>query len=334
LNSRWLLLPLCLGVVATAAPDSATVAEEVAEQFKCAVCHTERLTEFRRRRAVALVEHDPEPVLPSGQQVEVSTPAMCFSCHDGFVLDSRNLWKEGHLGHPIGVAPSSNIATPVVDGETLFPMNLDGRMYCGSCHSAHFSDAESDEAPPFMRVDPSTGDLCQSCHVENTSVADGAHAARVRRGRHIPDFQPRGACSRCHQAHEALGPALWAREPGQGNTAVETLCNSCHEGDVDPSGHPVNVTAWSAQLRLAHTQDTGAPMPVFDQDGSQADIGVISCATCHNAHREQVADDENGWPDRFLRRADSRNFLCADCHGESSLHRYLYFHSPRSRRNR
>jgi len=328
MNFRLLcaLLALAAGLASFRAGDVA--AEEVAELFKCPVCHTDRLRENKRRRGVTLVPHDPRPVLETGQQMESSTPAMCFSCHDGFVQDSRSLWKRDHQGHRIGMLPSASITLPRNGDEPVFPMNDDGRMYCGSCHSAHQVEDAKYAAPPFMRVDPLDGNLCQACHDNKRSIAGSDHVRSSSRRRKAPaDFESRGACSRCHIAHEAKGPVLWARELGEGNIPVNKLCTSCHEGEVHPSEHPADIVAWAQPLREPFRTPAGVSMPVFDSRGLHSDNGSIGCPTCHDAHRQRATDLPPYRTGKFLRLSKTQGFLCADCHDSSSLQRYLFFHS-------
>jgi len=323
---RWVFVVAIVGLNAIWVEDAP--AEEVAELFKCAVCHTDSLREYRRRRAVTLVPHDPNPTLTTGQQMETSTPGMCFSCHDGFVLDSRKLWKENHMGHRIGMRPSAGITLPVVNNEPVFPMNDDGRMYCGTCHSAHqITDAEN-QAPTFMRVDPKDGNMCQACHDGKRSIAGSDHVRSTSRRRKAPaDFAARGVCVRCHVAHKAKGPVLWSRQPGEGNIPVNQLCTSCHEDEVHPSEHPNEVVAWSQVLRDPFLLSPGSAMPVFDSDGLQSVNGSIGCPTCHDAHRQRIPDLPPERASKFLRLTNTIGFLCADCHDSSSLRRYLYFHT-------
>ena len=320
-------------LLSAALPAAAEVGPEAADQFDCAACHTERLREFRRRGVATLVEHEPQPQLDTGRQDAASTPDMCLSCHDGFVMDSRSLWKRGHLGHPVGMVPSSRIRQPAAGGEPVFPMNEDGRMYCGTCHSPHYHGSATKAAPPFMRVDLRDGNLCQSCHDDKKAVADSGHGPTSSRRRSFEaDYTERGICTRCHVAHEAQGPVMWAREPGGGKSVANALCHSCHEGDVAYYEHPQVIEAWSQQVRSVLIADKGAPMPVFDSAGSRSATGIIGCPTCHDAHRERATGMPDDRPGLFLRRASVRNFLCADCHGASSLRRYQYFHSTVSRR--
>ena len=331
--SRWIAILLSGGFAFCAAlPALAELESEVADQFECAACHTERLREFRRRSAATLVVHEPTPNLDTGRQNAASAPNMCLSCHDGFVMDSRSLWKDGHRGHPVGMMPSDRVELPVAGNEPVFPMNDDGRMYCGTCHSPHYHESATREPPPFMRVGLGNGDLCLACHTDKKSVADSDHAPRSsRRASASPDYSERGVCTRCHVAHDAKGPVMWAREPGDAELVVDALCHSCHEGDVDRYEHPQIIEAWSDEVRSGLVADKGAPMPVFDRDGSRAATGVIGCSTCHDAHRQRAAGLAEEMPGLFLRRASTKGFLCADCHGPSALRRYQYFHSAASR---
>lgn len=309
-------------------PGLAFAEDEVADQFKCAACHTDRLREYRSRRGTPLVPHEPRPVVETGQQHESSTPAMCFSCHDGFVLDSRSLWKNGHMGHMVGMRPSSKIAQQSVGNEPVFPVNDSGRMYCGSCHSAHQIAGAAHEGPSFVRVSPEDGQLCQACHDDKRSIDGSDHQSRAARRRRPPaDFESGGVCARCHVAHEARGPVMWAREPGPGNIAADQLCASCHEGDVEPSHHPARVVAWSQSLRDSAGRNSESFLPVFDQAAVQAQNGRIGCPTCHDAHRQRATGLTAETDGKFLRLANSRDFMCADCHGNESLQRYLYFHT-------
>ncbi len=104
---------------------------------ECASCHVMWLAEFKRKDISTLISYNPKPVMKSGKQDIASSEPICFSCHDGFVLDSRFLWEENKHAHPVGQKPSNKIKIPLVEGKNLFPLNEDGRMYCGTCHTAH-----------------------------------------------------------------------------------------------------------------------------------------------------------------------------------------------------
>lgn len=326
-----IILLSALGVLSMpAALLASEAAVEVADQFKCPVCHISRLREFKRDEVPTLIPREPRPELVYGRQNEASTPEMCFSCHDGYVLDSRALWKDGHLGHPVGISPTSDTRGPLSDGEPEFPLNDAGKLYCGTCHSGHLGDGKAATAPTFMRLSSEHGQLCSACHTDKQAVLGSPHQSSADKRKPGVDFNPRGLCGNCHAPHQAKGPALWARNPGQGNTPVNTLCRSCHKEQPDPAEHPSVVMAWSQNLRNGLRSDPGVEMPVFDDRARVTEIGSIGCATCHDPHRHaaQEVAEENGY---FLRRGTTQNFLCADCHAQRSLYLYQFFHTRRGR---
>lgn len=329
----WLLA--CAGL---AGPGTAPAeAVEVAERFQCQACHINRLREFRKKDVTTLVPYDPTPLEPTGRQNVVSTPAMCLSCHDGFVMDSRRkIWSNVHAAHPVGVVPSASIARPEVDGEPVYPLNEDGKIYCGSCHTGHAGVGAAEDAPTFMRVSGEDGQLCQGCHADKRRMLGTTHG-RVR-GVGKPgaprDFSRGGLCDRCHVPHAGQSLALWARELGEGNTEADRLCRSCHKKDGVTlpawTDHPRHVWAWSQALRAEMRPDSKVAMPVFDEAGHRAIIGRIGCPTCHDAHAPPGESEQA--PSRFfLRLEDTNEFLCADCHAQQAPWRYRFFHSASTR---
>ena len=75
--------------------------------FDCKNCHVMKIRDFKGRRATPVTPVEEYPEEPSGVQDGASTSRMCFSCHDGFVMDSRDVWKGGeNHGHRIGMQPS------------------------------------------------------------------------------------------------------------------------------------------------------------------------------------------------------------------------------------
>jgi hypothetical protein len=325
-------LILSIAVVAMVPPKSAQ-AEEVADLFDCATCHVDRIRELKRPRGPILIDKDSIWQDENGQVPETSsTSRMCLSCHDGFVEDARYVWSEGHTTHPVGVTLPESMTIKTIDDEPVFPLNVDDKLYCGTCHTGHLGDGAAAKAKPFLRVDSEKGEICSNCHADKTTVAGSPHA-EVRARRQPPDFDPRGICGRCHVPHENYGPLLWAKTPGGGNTVSSTLCNTCHKGDPSPADHPMQILAWSQAVRDNLNAKADVEMPVFDADGRKADRGRIGCPTCHNPHQHKPEGWDEDVPARFLRVANPQGILCADCHASQALFRYKFFHS-RKRRGR
>jgi len=323
--------PLAVAVALFAGPNVAQ-AQEVADLFDCKACHPMKIRDFSGRRANPIVPVEEFPELSTGTQDVASSPAMCFSCHDGFVMDSRAMWKNGkNHGHRLGMAPSGDIAVPNVNGSPEFPLNEDGNVYCGTCHSAHVNaeDGAQTKVKPFMRQSADDGQICTACHAGNAAIKGSAHDKSSRRAK---DFEKRGTCSACHAPHGSDRPLMWARDFDEAEQPLDQLCRSCHDDAPNPAGHPPQVVAWSQDIRGAIFSNTPGEMPVFDDNGHQARVGNIGCATCHNVHVETI----DGRPDHLkglhLRMPEFVEPLCADCHGPDSLFLYKFFHSEASRK--
>ena len=305
-------------------------AEEAADMYACNICHLMKLRDFKSSRITTLVAGEEYPEEPTGKQDIASTSGMCLSCHDGFVQDSRDIWKDGYRGHRLGMQPSDNVTLPDLGGKPEFPMNEDGNMYCGTCHSAHLNEAEGapENVNLFMRASHDGGQLCQACHQDKVDIADSVHDKGSRR---YKDFERRGTCAYCHAPHGSDQPLMWARSRGSANITVDTLCKNCHDDAPDPAEHPANVVAWSQQARASIRNNTPAEMPVFDDQGHAARVGQIGCPSCHDLHRERAEGRPESLPGLFLRMPELVEPLCADCHGPESLFLYKFFHSTASR---
>jgi len=306
-------------------------AEEAADAFDCSACHPMKIRDFKGRRANPVTPVEEFPELPTGIQDVASSPAMCFSCHDGFVMDSRAVWANGEYhGHRLGIAPPEGMAIPALGGSPEFPLNDDGNVYCGTCHSAHVSEAEGAFAKvePFMRQAADGGHICTACHSDNAAIKGSAHDKGSRRSK---DFEKRGTCGSCHVPHGSDRPLMWAREFGTAELTLDRMCRSCHDDGPEPAVHPAMVVAWSPEIRTAVYESTPGEMPVFDQEGRQARVGQIGCPTCHNVHVETAEGRPEHLNGLHLRLPEFVEPLCADCHGPASLFLYTFFHSGASR---
>ena len=305
-------------------------AEEAADMFDCKICHPIKIRDFKGRRANPVVPVEEYPQEPTGRQDIASTSGMCLSCHDGFVEDSREVWKDGYRGHRLGMVPPAHLRSAELGGSPEFPLNEDGRVYCGTCHSAHLSEAEGapTKVKPFMRASHRGGNICQACHADKRAVVDSGHNKGSRRAK---DFERRGTCGTCHAPHGSEFAVMWARSRGTGNHAVNTFCRSCHDAAPQPAEHPAEVFAWSQKPRQTMRSNAAAAMPVHDEQGHSAIVGSITCATCHDVHRERAKGRRDDLPGLHLRLPEIVEPLCADCHGPESLFLYKFFHSPASR---
>ena len=76
-------------------PKSADTAKQ------CSICHYRWVSTF-------FTEHRGTPLTPLQEEMVVGTREMCLSCHDGSVMDSRDMVCNDP-GHRIGNVPSSRV---------------------------------------------------------------------------------------------------------------------------------------------------------------------------------------------------------------------------------
>ena len=308
---KW-LFPLLIVMVVLPAQ-----ARDISPQRECATCHVMWLTEFHREGATPLIAYEPRPVVETGRQDVVSTDRMCFSCHDGFVLDSRFVWADREHFHPVGVVPSPEIHIPTSQGKQLFPLNDDGKIYCGTCHSAHGVEWTDDKiSPVFLRVENVDSSICFACHLERgTGTDEGNHpvfreisklpnlAAPPQRLRDLGSKFGEGGtviCQSCHRVHGARDQKL-LMVPNR-NSA---LCGNCHDdryvGGLSEAQakrtHPVNVKPSRAKV----------PDTLIEMGSKLGDGGTIICQTCHKPHKAQAG------PKILVKRNEDAQ-LCVQCH--------------------
>ncbi len=79
--------------------------------------------------------------------------------------------------------------------------------------------------------------------------------------------------------------------------------------------------------------------PACDNEGNEAQAGMITCATCHEPHIGAQGKEKAG-PGKqtegtnlscFLRFKSAKS-VCHNCHGLDSLQKFKYFYSSSSRR--
>lgn len=280
-------------------------ARSVEAKRECATCHIMWLDEFKRKDVTALIPFDPKPVVSTGKQDVASTERMCFSCHDGFVLDSRFLWETGAHSHPVGKKPPKGMKLPTSEGKTIFPLNEDGKMYCGTCHTAHGVDWDSKESPIFMRVKNINSSLCIACHLDkSTGPKEGNHPIFKKPG-HTPDgmreagarFASDGSviCQSCHRPHGGKQDAILVK-----SNMKSALCYSCHKNKRNLVGSKHDMTKMAPELKNMHGDDVNIKGPCSachaphggkgvglwsrNIPTGQKDKAAGVCISCHNKH--------------------------------------------------
>lgn len=301
----WLVGALALAGLLCATSASAATSD-VAENRECASCHIMWLNDFKRSDVTPLIPYDPKPRVDSGRQDVSSTERMCFSCHDGFMLESRAVWRSGQHDHPVGVKPSDKVKIPTSKGKTLFPLNDDGKLYCGTCHSAHGVDWKQEESPVFMRVKNVDSSLCVACHLDRgTGPEQGNHPVLEKIANPPAALRERGAhfgrggtviCQSCHNAHGATQKKMLVSS----NENAE-LCDSCHadKSRIKQTKHDLSVMAPEAlNIKKQSVSESGP------------------CGVCHLTHK---ANGPALWAREVYPDVDSMSARCLGCHNPEGL---------------
>ena len=243
----------------------------------------------------------------------------CLQCHDGLVLDSREVWDSARGHHPRNVVPVQ--ALPA-----FFPLDDEGRIVCDTCHSPHGVvdagevAAATSSSPPLvrhqspgslvLRVDREADGLCLACHTADvhpdagsTTLAAAATGhptganlvAALKRRTHTgtgPADPTTASCLSCHAMHGATGEHI-TRDPGDGTT-----CLGCHPSAAEPdTNHPLGRVP-------------GRDL-VSDRRGAHVTLsadGGIGCLSCHDLSADTGAG--------MLRVLPGRKVVCLDCHSE------------------
>jgi len=308
LASFFFLLPLITALMAACLP--AYGAEPPSRydltRRECAICHIGWLD------AAESMEHPLEPHAWSPSRIQetlelAAADDMCYSCHDGYVLDSRHRVWEGK-GHSVGRKPSKDVLIP----DTM-PLDTGGAVYCGTCHTPHGMGERTAELTDslFLRLENVDSQLCTECHVkELVSPGSRNHPVNVSAKVPLPNdlhwlggrlaSDPRKIiCQSCHTPH-GQGPLL---KPVEG----DSLCRMCHADKLGPPAfladgralHPVGVVP-KKDLSRARVNRFGARWGQGNR---------LSCMTCHGIH--------DGAGENLVRDTEPSRF-CQDCHADEA----------------
>ncbi len=267
----------------------------------CTACHIEWMRPLDRGESTELIA----PPVSDPEHPYVSRAAVCLSCHDGSVTDSRRrVWREH--GHQTGVQPSAGMVVaqlPLADGEIV----------CRTCHSAHsragVDDALADSV--FLRVDGPPSDLCLACHQD---YDDGRTAGMHPIGpmtigtpeqlRWSSTYAvDRGVvCLTCHSGHGADRADLLVLAPEDNQ-----LCTSCHV-ELTPDLFAIdNRSAHGRMPRLTQSQAA-----VADRFATRlGEDGELLCVTCHQTHDATAAAAILAWD-------QTRYDACLACHADQA----------------
>ncbi len=273
---------------------------------ECAMCHIRWMDEFKKEGARDLLYSYPTTR-------EVANEMMCYSCHDGSIVDSRwRVWETSR--HKTGEKPSDKITVP-----ENYPLDKNGNIQCYTCHSAHGVESNTDMATAiFLREPNVNSSMCRKCHKgKDRGPDEGSHPVDVE----FPDFPNKileaggkagtdktVICESCHTPHGSTAEHfLVVSNEGDGSLTHSMLCETCHTVSPDINSkdplrrfsHPVGVKL-PKDARLPERWDNGEK-PFLGKGDS------VNCRTCHSPH--------NGTRKNHLLTTNKKgDQLCLTCH--------------------
>ena len=284
---------VCAALFTAAGGARAHAAEEVMGR-RCVMCHITGSAEIMAGEETFYV--------PSGIEREQGAETMCYSCHNGSVMDSRaNVWT-GHQ-HPTGAKAGPGVKIP-----KGFPLTEDKKLFCGTCHSPHEPDIMIEgRVVSNMRAPAGTDDFCVKCH---TTERKGGHRLgeletaipmkMILSGGLAGEKRNKLSCRTCHLPHGSVEKELLTRPK-------DAICEDCHGRNPSKEGigpgmdsHPIGVETTNKTLRKR--------LPDGKKLSSGPDAKVI-CLTCHKTHRPGVGES-------LLVADNAAGKLCAHCHDD------------------
>ena len=276
---------------------------EMSSKRDCVVCHIEWMEDFRTDQET-LVPFQSGNVLMKDTQGVVSSEEICYSCHDGYVMDSRHItWTYNR--HPTFVKPSKNITVPLD-----LPLSVKDEIYCGTCHSAHGKGAAPQHGDPtgrtalFREVNADSS-LCEMCHRNEASYKFANGHPLHTKALVLPDqiFELGGKpaseknkviCESCHKVHGAKGEKILIID--NKNSELCTLCHEKQKSLVDTK-HDLRITLPDEQnIKKQQLSESGP------------------CSACHTPHN---AAGNRLWA-RPIKEGNPASQLCLTCHGEDT----------------
>ena len=291
------MLPFNLSFAAVKTPQNPNSAKA------CAICHYRWIdTFFIEGKGTDLVAYQPEKV--------VATPDMCFSCHDGSVMDSRARVFNDY-GHMTNIPPPAHMKLP-----KIFPLDEDGKMQCSTCHTAHGVPSGTDTKESiFMRTSNRDSTMCRMCHPDTDGGIDAGNHPLDTTKQEIPaKLVALGAvsgqkknqviCETCHTAHGSPYAGYLVESGGESG-----LCLECHR-DKDifmPDGK-------KKPFHIINTRPVNVKIPesLMKRGAKLGDNGVITCETCHKVHNNKIERQ------LLLIPQDNKSGFCLTCHSDKA----------------
>jgi predicted CXXCH cytochrome family protein len=263
---------------------------------ECLLCHVLWFDVFKTDQKTLLEQKDSAIVI-AGSKGLASSEAMCVTCHDGYVVDSRVTVVAKNPHHSLKEVPDR------LDLPEIFRLDSNNQMYCGTCHTLHdFEDRAEVGSTPFMRMDNQRSQMCIACHQDKTNKQGHSNHPVFKNSNKFPrleavkigsKFGPSQEiiCQTCHNAH--------------GQRALvspfnnSTLCLICHQNN-------------KSMINAKH--DLRTTRPDLKNIKQQLPSESGPCGACHIPHQ---GVGKRLWA-RRLAPGNQASQMCISCHGEET----------------
>jgi predicted CXXCH cytochrome family protein len=238
---------------------------------ECAICHYRWIdTFFIDGRGSELVEYQAEKV--------VAKPEICFSCHDGSVVDS----------------------------------DKDGNMQCATCHTAHGVSSEMGiEKTIFIRASNRDSAMCPICHADKAGGPPfgnhpiGSSEREISRkliahGASAGEGKNNIICETCHVVHGSPNESFLIE-----SARNSRLCLECHP---DKNIFTRNGKRNHFHIINAKPVKVKIPAELIKKGAKLGYNGEIICQTCHKIHNNKIEKQ------LLLIKKDQKSSLCLTCH--------------------
>ncbi|HHJ39347.1 MAG: hypothetical protein AXA67_05110 [Methylothermaceae bacteria B42] len=296
-----------------------------ASQKNCLLCHLE----WAEEGPAAIKQPDQQGIMP------VASFRMCYSCHNGPVMDSRTIINDGEQ-HPVIYEPEKDKQRhaklwPRKDKlpDELFPITEDHQLTCATCHTPHEDTSSATlyqgHQNAWLGVPNPEGKLCERCH---ESKAKNARESNPKwRGRnhpmgiHLAKPPHRGASGYPSDPdlHHGL-PTKLAELGGSLDKENRVICQSCHQihggvsqflllmnanrGQLCGQCHKRQFSRGKKEARRKGAHPVNIePDEEMKRDGKK--VKFVTCLSCHPVH-----EGKPGTP-MLLKPTPG---LCHDCH--------------------
>ncbi len=258
----------------------------------CVTCHVNWHDDIDPEQS--LIPEIDAPIQLQGLPAHIATAAMCFSCHDGTVNDSRQTFSSSNHQQDMDLKHA--------DLQDM-PLDKNGDIYCGTCHTPHSLKPENQGGlAPFLRDEKINSSLCLNCHSDQAAnhLNHPIHIP-VKPGHKMPENTFWGEsgsmeCMTCHPIHGTQGVV-----GVKGNDRTE-LCSSCHSAYFN-----IELTDHDLTRKLKNQPGTIGP------ELSRED----PCVACHSSHNGK---GKHMWA-MDVEDASGPNGYCLGCHSSDGMGR-------------